>query len=263
QQSARYFSPHERNNVSPTTGNLTVLNSTQCYPPPNENLLHRPSCLTCPTIGDHCDHPTASTIPPHPSHFHPFHHNAHGSINHPMADGGNKNLMTNQHPTYDSCHNFDRTSIGRRRNDSLEESANNLPDYFNECVKKESITPPNIIKSNNINNNNNNNVIHKNNNNNNNNEVERSPSILQLKTEPIGNPDSPESSSIDPQQPTTTPDDCAGCGRLIQDRFYLSAIDKKWHSGCLQCCICENALDGQTSLFCREGNIYCKSDYYR
>jgi hypothetical protein len=97
QQSARYFSPHERNNASPTaTGNLTVLNSPQCYPPPNENLLNRPSCLTCPTIGEHCDHPTASTIPPHPSHFHPF-HNMHGPP--PL----HKNLMTNQHAIYDSC----------------------------------------------------------------------------------------------------------------------------------------------------------------
>lgn len=96
QQSARFFSPHERNNASPTAaGNLTVLNAAQCYPPPNENLLNRPSCLTCPTIGDHCDHPTASTIPPHPSHFHPFHHNMHGPTN--------KNLMTNQHAIYDSC----------------------------------------------------------------------------------------------------------------------------------------------------------------
>lgn len=49
----------------------------------------------------------------------------------------------------------------------------------------------------------------------------------------------------------------------VQDRFYLSAIDKKWHSGCLQCFVCENTLDGQTSLFCREGTIYCKDDYYR
>jgi hypothetical protein len=94
-------------------------------------------------------------------------------------------------------------SIGRSRNDSLEES--NFPDYFSECVKKEAITPPSSIK-------NNNNIIH-----NNNNENDGSPSILQLKTEPVGNPDSPESSSIDHHQPSSCAvDDCAGCGRLIQ-----------------------------------------------
>lgn len=102
QQSARYFSPHERNNASPTAGNLTVLNAAQCYPPPSENILHRPSCLTCPTIGDHCDHPTASTIPPHPSHFHPFHHNMHGPTPQQLL-AANKSLMTSQHATYDSC----------------------------------------------------------------------------------------------------------------------------------------------------------------
>lgn len=97
---------------------------------------------------------------------------------------------------------FDHDSIGRSRNDSLEDSSN-FPDYFTECVKKEAITPPNSIK-------NNNNIIH-----NNNNDTENSPTLLQLKTEPVGNPDSPES-SIDHPQPTNCADDCAGCGRLIQ-----------------------------------------------
>lgn len=98
QQSARYFSPHERNNPSPTAANLTVLNAAQCYPPPVDSFLNRPSCLTCPTIGDHCDHPSASTMPPHTPHFHPFHHNAHES-----TLQLNKSLMTNQHPIYNSC----------------------------------------------------------------------------------------------------------------------------------------------------------------
>lgn len=99
QQSARYFNPHERNNESPTAGNLTVLNSAQCFPPPAENLLNRPSCLTCPTIADHCDHP--SSIPPHSSHFHPFHHSMHGST--PQLLPPNKSLLANQHTIYDSC----------------------------------------------------------------------------------------------------------------------------------------------------------------
>jgi len=125
QQSARYFSPHDRSNSSPTTGNLTVLNasSAQCYTPlgtPTDSLLHRPSCLTCPTISgssssDHCvDHPTtaaATTMPPHTSHFHPFHatnmpphhhhHNIHNQAAAPPPPMNNKNF---QHGIYgDSC----------------------------------------------------------------------------------------------------------------------------------------------------------------
>ena len=105
---------------------------------------------------------------------------------------------------------FDRDSLGRSRNDSLEENSSNFPDYFNECVKKEAITPPNSNKSSNNNQQNNNN-----NNNNNNNETDGNTSILHLKTEPIGNPDSPESSN---DHPPSSPDECAGCGRLIQVR---------------------------------------------
>ncbi|CAO1303724.1 unnamed protein product [Diamesa hyperborea] len=75
-------------------------------------------------------------------------------------------------------------------------------------------------------------------------------------------PSPPESTSID-VPPATGMDDCAGCGRLIQDRFYLSAVEKKWHAGCLQCCICSNALEGQASCFARDGRIYCKNDYFR
>ncbi|KAL7048480.1 hypothetical protein ACKWTF_003356 [Chironomus riparius] len=269
QQSARYFSPHERNNASPTTGNLTVLNSasSQCYTPLGtttaDNLLHRPSCLTCPTIGDHnCnEHIQSSTtiLPPNTSstasHFHPFHQQHHTNMppqHHIISPqlSSNKNLMTNHHANmFDSCQNFDHESIRRSQDDSLDGSSG-FNSYFTEC-KKETITPPNSI------------------NNNNNNECDGSgsPSVLRLKTEPIGNPSSPETSIDAPPTSSSSlgnnADECAGCGRLIQDRFYLSAIDKKWHSGCLQCCVCENALDGQTSLFCREGNIYCKNDYYR
>ena len=126
-------------------------------------------------------------------------------------------------------------------------------------------------------------------------------SCLHLKSEPLCGPSSPESTS----ELLTGPEDCAGCGRLIQvkkchveivkdgdyvdnlkslteiyvfvtnfiltniltiftqDRFYLSAVEKRWHAGCLQCCVCRHVLDGETSCFSRDGNIYCKSDYYR
>lgn len=49
----------------------------------------------------------------------------------------------------------------------------------------------------------------------------------------------------------------------LQDRFYLSAVDKRWHVNCLQCHACRQPLDRESSCYSRDGNIYCKNDYYR
>uniref|UniRef100_A0A182J5A8 Uncharacterized protein n=1 Tax=Anopheles atroparvus TaxID=41427 RepID=A0A182J5A8_ANOAO len=84
-------------------------------------------------------------------------------------------------------------------------------------------------------------------------------SCIQLKSEPPGGPSSPESSN---ELPPTGLDECAGCDMPIQDRFYLSAVERKWHASCLQCCICRQTLEGANSCFSRDGNIYCKTDYY-
>lgn len=56
---------------------------------------------------------------------------------------------------------------------------------------------------------------------------------------------------------------CAGCGLRISDRFYLQAVDRRWHASCLQCSHCRQGLDGEVTCFSRDGNIYCKKDYYR
>lgn len=56
---------------------------------------------------------------------------------------------------------------------------------------------------------------------------------------------------------------CAGCGDRIQDRFYLLAVDRQWHAACLKCCECKLPLDSDLTCFARDGNIYCKEDYYR
>ncbi|XP_052564191.1 protein apterous isoform X1 [Culex pipiens pallens] len=85
-------------------------------------------------------------------------------------------------------------------------------------------------------------------------------SCIQLKSEPPGGPSSPESSS---ELPPSGLDECAGCDMPIQDRFYLSAVERKWHATCLQCCVCRQTLEGANSCFSRDGNIYCKTDYYR
>ncbi|CAG9558526.1 unnamed protein product [Danaus chrysippus] len=60
-----------------------------------------------------------------------------------------------------------------------------------------------------------------------------------------------------------TPDECAGCGGRIQDRYYLLAVDRQWHGACLRCCECRLPLDSELTCFSRDGNIYCKDDYYR
>ncbi|XP_075230308.1 LIM/homeobox protein Lhx9-like [Lycorma delicatula] len=56
---------------------------------------------------------------------------------------------------------------------------------------------------------------------------------------------------------------CAACHQKITDRFYLLAVDRQWHLGCLQCCECKLPLDTELTCFARHGNIYCKEDYYR
>lgn len=56
---------------------------------------------------------------------------------------------------------------------------------------------------------------------------------------------------------------CGGCGREIADRWYLRAADRAWHCGCLRCCHCRVPLATELTCFSRDGNIYCKDDYYR
>jgi hypothetical protein len=56
---------------------------------------------------------------------------------------------------------------------------------------------------------------------------------------------------------------CDGCGGRITDRYYLVTVDRQWHSACLKCCECKLALDSQVSCFVKDGNIYCKEDFYR
>ncbi|KAF6200604.1 hypothetical protein GE061_005047 [Apolygus lucorum] len=56
---------------------------------------------------------------------------------------------------------------------------------------------------------------------------------------------------------------CAGCQGRITERFYLLAVDRQWHLGCLQCAECKLSLDTEVTCYSRHGNIYCKHDYHR
>ncbi|PSN48974.1 hypothetical protein C0J52_23961, partial [Blattella germanica] len=87
-------------------------------------------------------------------------------------------------------------------------------------------------------------------------------------TQPLLHPklETPHTNPGTPPTPPTSVEDgvvCAGCGLRISDRFYLLAVDRRWHASCLQCCQCRQPLDGENTCYAREGNIYCKKDYYR
>lgn len=56
---------------------------------------------------------------------------------------------------------------------------------------------------------------------------------------------------------------CAGCRLRIVDKFYLSAVERKWHASCLKCAECGVELEGQLSCYERNGHIFCKEDYLR
>ena len=49
---------------------------------------------------------------------------------------------------------------------------------------------------------------------------------------------------------------CAGCRLRIVDKFYLCAVERKWHSACLKCAECGSELENEASCFEKEGNIY-------
>lgn len=52
---------------------------------------------------------------------------------------------------------------------------------------------------------------------------------------------------------------CAGCHRLIRDRFLLRVTDCLWHEECVRCASCGEAL--KNSCFLRDRKLYCKRDY--
>lgn|SRR6218665_542619 len=62
---------------------------------------------------------------------------------------------------------------------------------------------------------------------------------------------------------TEEPGICSGCGDKITDRYYLLAVEKQWHVTCLVCVICKLPLDSEVTCFAKDGDIYCKDDYYR
>ncbi|VDP54521.1 unnamed protein product [Soboliphyme baturini] len=54
---------------------------------------------------------------------------------------------------------------------------------------------------------------------------------------------------------------CAGCDQPIYDRYLSHVMDKTWHASCLICWVCKSPLNDK--CYTRDGNIYCKSDFYK
>ncbi|XP_048005401.1 protein apterous-like isoform X2 [Leguminivora glycinivorella] len=67
------------------------------------------------------------------------------------------------------------------------------------------------------------------------------------------------------REPPDEPDECAcaGCGARITDRYYLLALERRWHTPCLRCCECKMPLDSEQRCYARDSNIFCKNDYFR
>ncbi|XP_073966100.1 LIM domain-containing protein Beadex isoform X1 [Choristoneura fumiferana] len=65
-------------------------------------------------------------------------------------------------------------------------------------------------------------------------------------------------------QPQPQPQVCAGCSKVITERYLLKALDQLWHEDCLKCGCCDCRLGevGHT-LYTRANLILCKRDYLR
>jgi len=73
----------------------------------------------------------------------------------------------------------------------------------------------------------------------------------------------PTKTEIETSESGDPPPLCAGCRIRITDKYYLCAVERKWHSSCLKCVECGAELENEASCFEREGHIYCRDDYLR
>lgn len=79
------------------------------------------------------------------------------------------------------------------------------------------------------------------------------------KTDPITNVSGPTN-----QSQMNVHQLCAGCGKSIQDRYLLKALDMLWHEDCLKCGCCDCRLGEVGSTLYTKGNLMlCKRDYLR
>ncbi|KAK3919414.1 Rhombotin-1 [Frankliniella fusca] len=64
--------------------------------------------------------------------------------------------------------------------------------------------------------------------------------------------------------PKTEAQKCAGCGKVISERYLLKAMDLFWHEDCLKCGCCDCRLgEVGSTLYTKANLILCKRDYLR
>ena len=57
---------------------------------------------------------------------------------------------------------------------------------------------------------------------------------------------------------------CVGCGRHIEERFLLRALDASWHEDCLRCGCCDcRPGEVASTLYTKGDLLLCKRDYLR
>ncbi|XP_059622702.1 LIM/homeobox protein Lhx9-like [Phlebotomus argentipes] len=62
----------------------------------------------------------------------------------------------------------------------------------------------------------------------------------------------------------TSQRECAGCNKVITERFLLRALDLFWHEDCLKCGCCDCRLgEVGSTLYTKANLILCKRDYLR
>ncbi|XP_057333443.1 LIM domain only protein 3-like isoform X2 [Microplitis mediator] len=71
-------------------------------------------------------------------------------------------------------------------------------------------------------------------------------------------------SKSEPNKSGSTPQECAGCGKAITERYLLKALDMFWHEDCLKCGCCDCRLgEVGSTLYTKANLILCKRDYLR
>lgn len=54
---------------------------------------------------------------------------------------------------------------------------------------------------------------------------------------------------------------CAGCNKVIQERYLHKVLDKYWHVECVKCSECQSLLSEK--CYWREGKLFCRADFFR
>ncbi|XP_046993638.1 LIM domain only protein 3-like [Schistocerca americana] len=68
----------------------------------------------------------------------------------------------------------------------------------------------------------------------------------------------------EPQKSSSPPQECAGCGKKITERYLLKALDLFWHEDCLKCGCCDCRLgEVGSTLYTKADLILCRRDYLR